>query len=127
LIFLGRNRRTVEDLKAQTDFQDYEGRAADLTLLGRVINAVIAQASYRAQIQATREIIDDQQRQLNIMEAQVKAGIIASQDILSMRARLAFTVATLPPLKQLLDQSRHLLATLVGQVPSAWTTAAGRV
>jgi len=119
--FFGRNRRTVEGLKAQSDYQDYESRATYLTLLGRVINAVIAEASYRAQIQATQEIIDDQQHQLDIMEAQVKAGIIASQDVLSMRARLASTEATLPPLKQSLDQSRHLLATLVGQVPSAWT------
>ena len=46
--FFGLNRRTVEGLKAQSDFQDYEGRAAYLTLLGRVINAVIAQASYEA-------------------------------------------------------------------------------
>jgi len=118
--FFGRNRRTVESLKAQSDFQGYESRAAYLTLLGRIINAVIAQASYRAQIQATREIIADQQRQLKIMEAQVKAGIIASQDVLSMRARLASTVATLPPLQQSLDQTRHLLTTLVGKVPSAW-------
>jgi len=119
--FFGRNRRTVEGLKAQSDYQDYEARATYLTLLGRVINTVIAEASYRAQIGATREIIDDQQHQLDIMEAQVKAGIIASQNVLSMRARLASTVATLPPLQQSLDQSRHLLATLVGQMPSAWT------
>jgi len=119
--FFGRSRRTVEGLKAQSDYQDFESRATYLTLLGRVINAVIAEASYGAQIQATQEIIDDQQHQLDIMEAQVKAGIIASQNVLSMRAQLASTEATLPPLQQSLDQSRHLLATLVGQVPSAWT------
>jgi NodT family efflux transporter outer membrane factor (OMF) lipoprotein len=119
--FFGRSRRTVEGLKAQSDFQDYEARATYLTLLGRVINTVIAEATYRAQIEATREIIDDQQHQLNIMEAQVKAGIIASQDVLSMRARLAATEATLPPLQQSLAQTRHLLATLVGQIPSSWT------
>ena len=119
--FFGRSRRTVEGLKAQSDYQDYESQATYLTLLGRVINAVIAEASYRAQIQATQEIIDDQQHQLDIMEAQVKAGIIASQNVLSMRAQLASTEATLPPLQQSLDQSRHLLATLVGQVPSVWT------
>lgn len=119
--FFGRSRRTVEGLKAQSDYQNYESQATYLTLLGRVINAVIAEASYRSQIQATQEIIDDQQHQLNIMEAQVKAGIIASQDVLSMRARLASTQATLPPLQQSLDQTRHLLATLVGQVPAAWT------
>ena len=119
--FFGRNRRTVEGLKAQSDYQDYEARATYLTLLGRVINGVIAEASYRAQITATQEIIDDQKRQLDIMEAQLKVGIIASQDVLSMRARLASTMATLPPLQQSLDQTRHLLATLVGQLPASWT------
>jgi NodT family efflux transporter outer membrane factor (OMF) lipoprotein len=121
LDLFGRNRRTVESLKAQTDFQGYEAQATYLSLLGQVINAVISQASYRAQIDATREIVAYQQKQVEIAEIQAKAVMIAYQDVLSLRSQLASTQATLPPLLQQLEQTRHLLATLVGQVPSAWT------
>ena len=49
--------------------------AANHTLLGNVINAAIAAAGYRAQIEATDKLISLQQEQVNLTASQVKAGL----------------------------------------------------
>jgi NodT family efflux transporter outer membrane factor (OMF) lipoprotein len=116
----GRTRRTVEGLRARMDYQAYEAQATYLSLVGNVVQAVIAQASFRAQIEATKRIISFEQEQLKVVEAQAKAGKVPMSDVLSVRAQLAATEATLPPLRQSLDQSGHLLATLVGRLPAEW-------
>ena len=43
----GGQRRTVEDLAAQVDYQRYTAQATYITLLGNVINAAVAQAAIR--------------------------------------------------------------------------------
>jgi NodT family efflux transporter outer membrane factor (OMF) lipoprotein len=121
LDLFGRTRRTVEGLRARVDYQDFEVKATYLTLLGNVINAAIAQAGYRAEIEATEKIIEFERQQLKITESQAQAGMIAYSDVLSVRSQLAATEATLPPLRRLLSQSRHLLATLVGRLPAVWS------
>jgi NodT family efflux transporter outer membrane factor (OMF) lipoprotein len=116
----GGQRRAVESFAAQTDYQDYTARATYLTLLGNVVNAAIAQAGYRAEIQATEEIIAFEKEQLQITEAQEKAGTVPYSTVLSIRAQLAATEATLPALRQSLSQTEHLLTALVGSLPAEW-------
>ncbi|MEJ2724736.1 MAG: efflux transporter outer membrane subunit [Deltaproteobacteria bacterium] len=120
----GRTRRTVEGLRAQAEYQDYEAKATYITLLGNVINTAIAQAGYRAQIKATEEIIDFEREQLRITKIQAQAGMVPESNVLNVQSQLASTEATLPPLHKLLSQSRHLLATLVGRMPAAWSPPA---
>ena len=95
-------------------------RAACLTLVGNVVNACIAGAAYRAQIEATEQIIGFQKEQLQTTENQVKAGTVPYSNVLAIRAQLAATEATLPPLKKSLSQAQHLLTALVGQTPEQW-------
>jgi NodT family efflux transporter outer membrane factor (OMF) lipoprotein len=116
----GGQRRTVENLAAQLEYQRQTARAAYLTLVGNVVNTSIAGAAYRAQIDATEQIIGFQKEQLRITQNQAQAGTVPYSNVLAIRAQLAATEATLPPLKKSLVQAQHLLTALVGQTPEQW-------
>lgn len=118
----GGERRVVEGLKAQVDFQRYSVLATYLTLTGNVANAVIAQAGYRAGIEATENLTKFQQEQIRIAEAQVQAGTVPYSNLLSLESQLAAYEATLPALHQKLNQTEHLLAVLSGRAPAEWET-----
>jgi len=119
----GGQRRTVENLAAQRDYQKYTALAANHTLLGNVVNAAIAGAGYRAEIEATEKLIGYQQEQVRLTENQVKAGLTPYANVVSLQAQLAATEATLPPLRQNLSRTQHLLAALVGLTPAQWAPA----
>jgi NodT family efflux transporter outer membrane factor (OMF) lipoprotein len=114
----GGQRRLVESLAAQADYQNYTALATYLTLLGNVVNAAIAQAAYRAEIEATQEIIGFQKEQLRLTEIQAQAGTVPYLSVVSLQAQLAATEATLPPLRQNLNKTQHLLAALGGRTPA---------
>lgn len=54
----GGQRRAIEGLRAQVDFQRYTVMGTYLTLSGNIVNTIIAQAAYREEIKATEEIIN---------------------------------------------------------------------
>ncbi|MDA8307691.1 MAG: efflux transporter outer membrane subunit [Deltaproteobacteria bacterium] len=117
----GGERRQVEGLAAQVEYQKQTARAAYLTLVGNVVNAVIAAAAYRAEIKATRQIIALQQNQLKITESQAEGGTAPYSNVLAIKTQLEATRATLPPLEKNLSQSEHLLTALLGKTPEQWT------
>jgi NodT family efflux transporter outer membrane factor (OMF) lipoprotein len=114
----GGKRRTVEGLQAQADYQRYLTKAAYLTLTANVVNTTIAQAAYAAEISATKQLIDLENQQLEITEAQVRAGTSAYSSVLSVRSLIAANEASLAPLRQKISEADHLLATLQGHFPS---------
>jgi NodT family efflux transporter outer membrane factor (OMF) lipoprotein len=114
----GGERRTVEGLRAQTDYQKYATTAARLTLSANVVDTVIARAAYAAQIRATEQLIDLENQQLQLTEAQVRAGVSPYSNVLSLRSLIAANQALLAPLRQKVSQSEDLLATLEGVAPS---------
>lgn len=116
----GGQRRAVESLEAQMDFQRDTVLATYLTLTGNIINTIIAQAAYGAQIKATEEIVGLQKDQLRLTEIQARAGTVPYLNVLSIQTQLSATEATLPSLRQKLSQAEHLLATLVGRTPAEW-------
>jgi len=118
----GGQRRTVENLAAQVDYQQYTALATNLTLLGNVVNAAIAGAAYRAEIEATEKLVALQQEQVRLTETQTRGGIAPYANVVSLKAQLAATEATLPPIRQNLSKSEHLLAALVGRIPAQWSS-----
>ncbi|CAE6803497.1 Outer membrane protein OprM [Paraburkholderia domus] len=114
----GGKRRTVEGLQAQADYQRYLTKAAYLTLSANVVNTTIAQAGYAAEIRATEQLIGLEKQQLEITEAQVRAGTSAYASVLSVRSLIAANQASLAPLRQKISEADHLLATLEGAFPS---------
>ena len=118
LDLFGLNRRAVEALSAQADLQRQTLGAAYLALTGNLVNTVVAQAGYAAQIQATTELAALVREQVVITRAQVQAGTAAHASELSLAVQLASLEATLPPLRQKLEQTDHLAATLSGHYPA---------
>lgn len=116
----GGERRTVEGLGAEVDVQYYTELGAYLTLAGNVVNAIIAEAAYSAEIEATEQIVAIMRQQVDITYAQVRAGTTNYAALLSLQTQMSETEATLPPLRQQLAHTRHLLATLAGRAPADW-------
>ena len=119
LDMFGGNRRALEALRAQVDYQAYTLDAARLTLAGNVVATAILRASLAQQVALTRQIVDAQARQLRIVEARFAAGGVSQADVHAQRALLAQTQASLPPLAASFAQAGHRLAILLGTPPSS--------
>jgi len=114
----GLNRRTVESLKAQQEQARYVVAATNITLSSNVAAAAIQEASLRAQIDATNELIKINSNMLDVLRNQYVKGYIGRLDVAAQEAQLAQVVATLPPLLKQLAQQRDLLAALSGGYPN---------
>lgn len=114
----GEARRELESIAAQADFEHFQLEGAYLTLASNVVTTAVQEASLRAQIAATREIIDAESQQLDVLQNQYKVGGVALATVLAQKTALAQTSATLPALEKQLAQIRNQLATLAGNFPS---------
>jgi NodT family efflux transporter outer membrane factor (OMF) lipoprotein len=117
----GGARRALEGLQAQTDLQRQTVAATYLALSGNIINTLIARAGYLAQIDSTERLAGMLREQAQITQTQVAAGTMPYTALLGVRSQLAATEAALPPLRQKLDQTGHLLAMLTGRMPAEWS------
>nr|WP_315393725.1 efflux transporter outer membrane subunit [uncultured Duganella sp.] len=114
----GATRRTLEAARATVDYQRFQLEATYLALSANVVTTAIRQASLRAQIEATREVLEASTRQLGVIEKQFEFGAVPRTTILSQRNQVAQVAATLPALEKALAQSRHQLSVLAGKAPS---------
>jgi NodT family efflux transporter outer membrane factor (OMF) lipoprotein len=114
----GLNRRTVESLKAQQEQARYVVAATNITLSSNVAAAAIQEASLRAQIDATNELIKINTNMLDVLRKQFEKGYVGRLDVAAQEAALAQIVSTLPPLLKQLAQQRDLLTVLAGGFPN---------
>jgi NodT family efflux transporter outer membrane factor (OMF) lipoprotein len=121
LDIFGGERRMVEGLGAQVDVERATEQATYLSLTANIVNTVVAQAAYRAEIEATQQLIDMQREQVRLAEVQAQAGTVPYSNVLSLQSQLASYEATIPQLEQKLTQSGDLLATLAGHTPAEWS------
>jgi NodT family efflux transporter outer membrane factor (OMF) lipoprotein len=110
----GLNRRTVESLQAQEQQARFALAATHITLSANVAAGAIQEASLRAQIAATRELITINTDMLDILRTQYIKGYVGGLDVAAQESQLAQVAATLPPLLKQLAQERDLLAALSG-------------
>ena len=118
LDLFGANRRLIEGLNAQVEYQQWELQAAKLMLAGNVVSAAIRQAQLRSQIEITRQMLDLQQQQLDITERRVEAGGLPQYEVNRQRTAVEQTKASIPPLEQQLAVVNHQLAVLIGKPPA---------
>ncbi|MEB0139320.1 MULTISPECIES: efflux transporter outer membrane subunit [unclassified Undibacterium] len=113
----GGNQRGLEALRAGVDYQRFQVEAAYLSLTANLVTSAIREASLRAQLQATEQIIASQNSQLEVLEKQFKIGAIAKASLLAQRNLLAQTRAGVPALQKSLEQTRNQLAVYAGKLP----------
>lgn len=118
LDLFGGTRRQIEALAAQADYQRFQVEAAYLALTSNVVTAAVQEASLRAQIAATEELIKAETEQLGLVRRQFELGAASMAAVLAQEATLAQTQATLPPLQKQLAQVRNQLTALAGRFPS---------
>jgi NodT family efflux transporter outer membrane factor (OMF) lipoprotein len=114
----GGTRRQTEVLGAAVDAQRYALAGTYLMLSSNVVDTAIAQAAYRAEIEATRATVALLREQVRIAKAQATGGTVPFANVLSLESQVAAIEATLPPLEQRIDQATDLLAALRGMTPA---------
>jgi NodT family efflux transporter outer membrane factor (OMF) lipoprotein len=118
LDFFGGARRELEALQSQVDYQRFQLEAAYLTITTNIVTTAVQEALLRGQIQATQEIITAEDKQLAVVEQQLRLGGVPLIDVLAQQTQLAQTRSTLPPLEKELSQTRHQLSVFTGRLPS---------
>jgi len=113
----GLNRRTVESSQAQAEGTRYQMVATYLTLTANVVAAAIQEASLRAQIDTTRQLIGISSNMIDIVQFQFSKGYASGVDLAAQQSLLAQMKAALPPLLKQLAQQDDLLAVLAGDYP----------
>jgi NodT family efflux transporter outer membrane factor (OMF) lipoprotein len=114
----GANRRKVESLDAQARMQRFELEATYISLASNVVAAAIQEASTRAQLKATREIIADNEKSLAILRDKFNSGFATRVDLANQELQLAQAQALLPPLEKQFEQNRDLIRALAGNLPN---------
>ncbi len=114
----GANRRAIEGLRAQRDYEAWQLEGARLMLAGNVVAAAIRQAQLRSEIEITRQLLAVERKQLRIAEERERAGGISGADVRSQRTQVAETEAAIPPLELQLDSINDQLAVLMGLSPA---------
>jgi NodT family efflux transporter outer membrane factor (OMF) lipoprotein len=113
----GGTRRQIESLDATKDNQRFQNEATFLTLTSSVALGAIQEASLRAQIKVTENLIKIAKDILDKVKLQKDLGQLTGLDVAGQEALVAQTEATLPPLRKALDQNRDSLAVLSGHLP----------
>lgn len=118
--FAGGVRRTVEQQYALAEYQQHEVEAAALSVSGNVALQALAAASARAQIQSVDALLQDDAKNLKLVQGAFDAGSANRVDVLNAQSQLANDQTLLPPLRRALSNAQHALALLVGRAPAEW-------
>lgn len=111
----GGERRGVEALNAQSDYQRNALGAAYLLLTGEIADAAVARAGYANQAAALEDIVRLDGAQRDILKAQYDAGYGALSAVLGAEQQLSADRQSLAATSQRQAASTTLLKTLIGR------------
>ncbi|MCF8006194.1 MAG: efflux transporter outer membrane subunit [Methylovulum sp.] len=115
----GAIRRQIETLSAQVEYQQFQLEAVFLTLSANIVTTVFQEASLRAQLRVSNDLLTAQQQQLATIEQQFALGSVPKSTVLAQRVLVAQTQSSMPALQHALTTTRHQLSVLVGTMPDA--------
>lgn len=119
--FAGGVRRSIEQQHALTVYQQHEMNAAELSVSGNIALQAVAAAAARAQIENLQGLLEDDRKDVQLVQGAFDAGSGTRVDVLTAQSQLANDQTLLPPLRRDLSNATHALALLVGQAPADWS------
>lgn len=119
--FAGGTRRRIEEQHAQTLYQQHELAAAELTVSGNIALQAVAAAAARAQIDNLLALLEDDRKDVQLVQGAFDAGSGTRLDVLTAQSQLSNDQNLVPPLRRDLSNASHALALLVGQAPADWS------
>ena len=117
----GALQRTVEAYSAQADVSDYQLAATYLSLGGNITAQAITIAGLRSQIKTVSDLIDDDQKNLDLVKTAQAGGTATMVDVTTAQTQLANDRTLLPPLRQQLSVARDAITVYVGKTPADWS------
>lgn len=114
----GKDRRTLEALKAQVDRREIELEGAQRTLAANVVLAAIRLAETEQRIEAAEGIVAARAEQSEIARQRREAGGISAREVESAGLALEQARAALPALENQRARLRRQLAVYLGREPA---------
>ncbi|WP_232286687.1 efflux transporter outer membrane subunit [Pelobacter propionicus] len=118
LDLFGGGRRELEELRSQVDYQRFQLEAAHLSLTANIVTTVVREASLRAQLATTREMLAVQEQLRDLVARQLQLGGTTRVELLSQESQVAQLRASLPLLEKELAWTRNQLAQYCARFPS---------
>jgi NodT family efflux transporter outer membrane factor (OMF) lipoprotein len=122
LDLFGATRHRIEAADAAADFEHEQLRAALLTVVGDSVTQAVHIASVRAQIAVVQEVLNADEKTLDLVRAARRVGVISDIDVLQATSQRDQDRTLLPPLYQDLDVAKDALSVLIGKAPAESTT-----
>jgi NodT family efflux transporter outer membrane factor (OMF) lipoprotein len=117
----GATRHRIEAAGASADYEHEQLRAARLRVVGDTVAQALSIASLRAQIAVVKEVLDADEKTLELVRAARRVGVVSDIDVLQATSQRDQDRTLLPPLYQELDVAKDALAVLIGKAPSEWS------
>jgi NodT family efflux transporter outer membrane factor (OMF) lipoprotein len=115
--FWGRFRRAIESDQATLDASADNYNDVLVTLLGDLATNYVQYRTFEERIRVAKTNVALQQKTLQIVEGQLKAGIVGELDVDQARSTLEQTQAEIPELEISLRQSANQICILLGTPP----------
>ena len=125
LDFWGQNRDALQTAEETAKANRFDRDTVALTTLAAVANAYFQVLSSQDRLRTAQRNIASAQRILDAIRERRKAGTGTDLDVAQQESVLANQKASVPPLRQTLDQNANALAVLVSRPPESVRLAGG--
>jgi outer membrane protein, multidrug efflux system len=119
LDFWGQNRDAAQAAEETAVASRFDRDVVALTTLTTVANAYFQVLTSQDRLRTAQHNIESASRILNAIKERLRAGTGTDLDVAQQEAVLANQRASVPPLRQTLDQNINALATLVSRPPES--------
>jgi len=117
LDFWGKNRAALNAAKASAAASQYDRETVELTVLTSVAGTYFQVLELRDRLHIAHDNLGSASTILKDLKLEQAAGTSTALDVAQQETTLATLYATVPPLKQQLQQTMNALAILIGKTP----------